>query len=114
MIFAVMGKGRMTMATCKECFGYKFCSRGKNGLTNFYGAEVACNNVEYLCNDFANKLDFQLVKHGYWYLLDDCANEGVYCSVCNKKVYKTDYANQRIKSNYCPNCGAKMGGVHNG
>lgn len=48
------------------------------------------------------------VKHGEWHLLKNCANEGVYCSVCNKKVYKTDYANQKIKSPYCPNCGAKM------
>ena len=48
------------------------------------------------------------VKHGEWVLLDECANEGVYCSVCHKKVYKKDYANQKLKSNYCPNCGAKM------
>ena len=51
------------------------------------------------------------VKHGEWYLLKNCANEGVYCSVCSKKVYKTDYANQKIKSPYCPNCGAKMDGA---
>ena len=47
-------------------------------------------------------------KHGSWFLLDECASEGVYCSVCHKKVYKTDYANQKIKSKYCPNCGAVM------
>lgn len=47
-------------------------------------------------------------KHGNWFLLDECANEGVYCSVCHKKVYKTDYANQKLKSKYCPNCGAIM------
>ena len=48
------------------------------------------------------------VKHGEWHLLYNCANDGVYCSVCHKKVYKTDYANQKIKSPFCPNCGAKM------
>lgn len=47
-------------------------------------------------------------KHGKWFLLDDCSNEGVYCSVCRKKVYKKNYANQKIKSPYCPNCGARM------
>ena len=47
-------------------------------------------------------------KHGHWTLLDECSNAGVYCSVCSKKVYKTDYANQKIKSNYCPNCGSIM------
>lgn len=59
------------------------------------------------------KADVVEVKHGKWYLLDECANEGVYCSVCHKKVYKIDYANQKLKSKFCPNCGAKMdkGGV---
>ena len=50
------------------------------------------------------------VKHGEWGLIDECANEGVYCSVCYKKVYKTYYANQKIKSKFCPNCDAKMDG----
>lgn len=47
-------------------------------------------------------------KHGKWELLDECSNDGVYCSVCHKKVYRKEYANQEIKSKYCPNCGAKM------
>ena len=61
--------------------------------------------------NFANTMptvETDTVKHGSWFLLDECANEGVYCSVCHKKVYKTDYANQKIKSKYCPNCGAIM------
>ena len=49
-------------------------------------------------------------KHGNWFLLDECANAGVYCSVCHKKVYKSDYANQKIKSKFCPNCGSIMDG----
>lgn len=53
-------------------------------------------------------VDVQIVRHGHWYLLDHCSNEGVYCSVCNKKVYSADYANQKLKSKYCPNCGSKM------
>lgn len=51
---------------------------------------------------------FSCNKHGHWVFLDECANEGIYCSVCNKKVYKKEYANQKIKSKYCPNCGAIM------
>ena len=61
----------------------------------------------------APKAEVEEVKHGEWILLDECANEGVYCSVCHKKVYKTDYANQKIKSPRCPNCGAKMNGGKN-
>ena len=52
------------------------------------------------------------VRRGKWIVLDECSNEGVYCSVCHKKVYKVDYAwsNRPVKmmSNFCPNCGAKM------
>lgn len=58
----------------------------------------------------APKADVVEVVHGEWFLLDECSNEGVYCSVCTKKVYRTEYANQKLKSNYCPNCGAKMNG----
>ena len=61
--------------------------------------------------NFANTMptiETDTVKHGSWFLLDECANEGVYCSVCHKKVYKLNYANQKLKSKYCPNCGAVM------
>ena len=57
---------------------------------------------------FMPTLEQNEIKHGHWKLLDDCSNAGVYCSVCSKKVYKTDYANQKIKSKYCPYCGSKM------
>lgn len=53
------------------------------------------------------------VKHGRWFLLDDCSNAGVYCSVCRKKVYREKYANQKLLSKYCPSCGAKMDGGNN-
>lgn len=49
---------------------------------------------------------------GHWVSLTDCSNAGVYCSVCNKKVYKEDYARcnrkNKLRSDYCPNCGVKM------
>ena len=61
--------------------------------------------VEYVWNMSLNK---RCRKHGHWTYLSECANEGIYCSVCNKKVYKKEYANQKIKSKYCPNCGAIM------
>lgn len=55
-------------------------------------------------------IEAEPVRHGEWELIADCANEGVYCSNCHKKVYKADYANQKLKSKRCPNCGAKMDG----
>lgn len=47
-------------------------------------------------------------KVGNWIAFTNCSNEGIYCSNCNKKIFKFQYANQIIDSNYCPNCGIKM------
>lgn len=55
--------------------------------------------------------DVAPVVHAHWIYLDECSNAGVYCSCCQKKVYRGDYANQKLKSKYCPNCGARMDGA---
>jgi hypothetical protein len=51
-------------------------------------------------------------ERGNWVTLTDCANAGVYCSVCHKKVYRHDYAlcsrKNKLRYAYCPNCGARM------
>ena len=51
-------------------------------------------------------------ERGNWVTLTDCANAGVYCSICHKKVYKEDYAGcnrkNKLRSDYCPHCGSKM------
>lgn len=69
-------------------------------------------DIELILGDVAEGLKEKCktndARHGYWYLLDDCTNAGVYCSECYKKVYRVEYANQKIKSKYCPNCGAIM------
>ena len=61
--------------------------------------------------------DVATVRHGRWISLTDCSNAGVYCSVCHKKIYKEDYAicnrKNKLRSDYCPNCGAKMDGELN-
>lgn len=74
-------------------------------------------NGEY-CIDKTEAADFLIANGvtvqecGYWVSLTDCANAGVYCSVCHKKVYKEDYAwcnrKNKLRSDYCPHCGAKM------
>ena len=65
----------------------------------------------------ANSVTVQ--EFGHWVTLEDCSNEGVYCSVCHKKVYRHDYAlcnrKNKLRSAYCPNCGCRMvGGDNNG
>ena len=71
------------------------------------GLYPACELAYYL---LSNGVTVQ--ECGYWVSITDCANAGVYCSVCNKKVYKEDYAQcnkkNKLRSDYCPHCGAKM------
>ncbi len=51
--------------------------------------------------------DVAEVVHGQWYMLDDCANAGLYCSACGRRVHHEEFAYKKLKSKYCPNCGAK-------
>ena len=81
-----------------------------------YSREDAADCIRYM-----PAVDVAPVRHGQWIPLTECANEGVYCSICKKKVWKSDYAQcskksrNKLGSNYCPNCGAKMdGGIGNG
>lgn len=46
------------------------------------------------------------VWRGEWMALDECSNEGVYCKRCKKKVYRIEYANVKMRSPFCPACGA--------
>lgn len=40
--------------TCKDCYHCDVCSE-KDGTTNFYGKELACNDVEKRCQYFKDK-----------------------------------------------------------
>ena len=79
--------------------------------------DVAIEQLESYGVSLGEKAEVAKVVHGRWVSLTDCSNAGVYCSVCNKKVYKEDYAwcnrKNKLRSNYCPNCGAKMDGDGN-
>lgn len=50
--------------------------------------------------------DVAPVRHGRWIALHD---EFCTCSICKYPVYL-----MWDQTNYCPNCGAKMGGVDDG
>lgn len=49
---------------------------------------------------------------GEWIVLDECRNAGVYCSNCNKKIFKLDFSNTMKWKDfkYCPHCGKEMDG----
>lgn len=81
----------------------------------FYENNVRCDQkIEGLADDVIYLIDHGVTAQGcgHWISLTDCANSGVYCSVCHKKVYKEDYAycsrKNKLRSSYCPHCGAKM------
>ena len=72
---------------------------------------LSFEEAEYLADYLVNN-GITVQECGYWVSLTDCANAGVYYSVCHKKVYKEDYAwcnrKNKLRSDYCPHCGAKM------
>ena len=63
------------------------------------------------CIEDARAADVAEVVHGQWYMLEDCANDGLYCSACGRRVHHEEFAYKKLKSKYCPNCGAKMDGA---
>ena len=108
------------MANCNDCICSEVCYyKSFNDVRNLKKRRT---DVEKICKSFVHRdrlknaptVDAVEVKHGHWVSLTECSNAGVYCSVCNKKVYKEDYAwcnrKNKLRSNYCPNCGAKMDG----
>ena len=104
------------MATCKDCVGYNFCSRKRDGETDYYGKEIGCGNVEDLCGDFKNKADYVPVVSGKWLIEEiekvEISNGRMYkqytpvykCSLCNTRIVGL------IHMKYCPDCGARMDG----
>lgn len=76
----------------------------------------ACDRIQKIFDNMTDKNpNLEEIKLAHWIILDECANEGVYCSACNKKVYRINYSNKmKMRSPYCPNCGAKMDEVPNG
>ena len=53
-----------------------------------------------------NRERIEKVWRGEWMAFDECSNEGVYCKRCKKKVYRIEYANEKMRSPFCPACGA--------
>ena len=74
---------------------------------------VTAHNCALSCLTNCPTVDAVEVVHGKWNAIDECANSGVYCSVCHRKIFKECYGNCKLRSNYCPNCGAKMDGDGN-
>lgn len=93
---------RKSSTNCTDCLNCDLLMPDERILTAYKNAIDALQNEQGVT----------VQEHGYWVSLTDCANAGVYCSVCHKKVYKEDYARcnrkNKLRSDYCPHCGSKM------
>lgn len=67
--------------------------------------EMALNLALTALRPFSRE-QVEKVWRGEWMALDECSNEGVYCKRCKKKVYRIEYANEKMRSPFCPACGA--------
>lgn len=79
------------------------------GAPNTENALYKASSI-YAVIDNAPAADVAEVVHGRWYMLDDCANAGLYCSACGRRVHHEEFAYKKLKSKYCPHCGARMDG----
>ena len=90
--------------TCADCIHYDICIFHPTG------------NENEKCVHFKNKADFVEVRHGKWIseLVERCDWRGkkqkyyqpISCNLCHNAVLE--------RTNYCPNCGAKMDGKGEG
>ena len=70
----------------------------------FDNAEISGEDSRY------DDCQLREVKTGHWIELDECSNEGYYCSKCHKRIIKIGWSNTVKKIKYCPNCGRRMEG----
>ena len=83
----------------------------ESGLAAAAGNEDAAKSYELFKAGLSalrpvSREQVEKVWRGEWMALDECSNEGVYCKRCKKKVYRIEYANEKMRSPFCPACGA--------
>lgn len=100
------------MARCIDCFHCDACLRivrsSYPSLTEVQIKSVLSRNNS--CKNFKATADVVEVKHGRW--IDHLVRDWR-CSECGEKIHKVRQVDGYCYDdmpNYCPNCGAKMGG----
>ena len=100
------------MATCKDCFHYEAC-------IDFSKIINAAMDVESGCDHFIDRSKVKEVVHANWISEDGvicCSHCGVPGNAVRgyeMMVCTGDEWVSKDKTNYCPNCGAKMDGGEN-
>ena len=79
----------------------------KDGCPYFTGDGNKCNDMLKDALALLQEQNAIKPKTGYWIWLQYCANEGVYCSECHKKMFD-HYPMKKKLSQFCGHCGAKM------
>ena len=78
----------------------------KYGNYAMYSGELSFVNAALSALRPVSREQVEKAWRGEWMALDECSNEGVYCKRCKKKVYRIEYANEKMRSPFCPACGA--------
>ena len=84
---------------------YKACEAYLSGVCVYDVSESEVINDFEKVIDAVPTADVAPVKHGHWIY----ENFYTHCSVCGKMAIYDKYG-QEVESDYCPRCGAKMGG----
>ena len=120
-ILAKIGGGRMSRYIDRDLIlaGIEAIKKspwynGDNGNYESLIRREAVDIVTELCIKQAPAADVAEVKHGEWKIEEYKNHLNVVCPNCNKEFYVYKQGQYRIdRSNYCPNCGARMDGVTN-
>jgi hypothetical protein len=101
------------MATEKRLMSIDDFKRNLCNYCNTYMSDEPCEPGECWVYDViaqTGSVDAREVVHGHWIAIRDKnfgGSLGLQCSVCRSRT-------RNKGGNYCPNCGAKMGGDGNG
>lgn len=56
--------------------------------------------------------DVEPVRHGHWERIEYVSGDWMRCSACEDNIWTAvEFAELGYLNRFCPNCGAKMGGV---
>lgn len=80
--------------------GKKLIENGEVHLDNLAEGYLECSELIRLAPAIEPET-------GEWFILDECSNQGVYCSACRSKIYDFTHWPKKKQSNFCPNCGIK-------
>ena len=96
-------------------------SNGGEEMSRYIDIENFCENLCHCNKEYCDKpscpilnaptADVAEVKHVEWKIEEYKNHLNVVCPNCNKEFYVYKQGQYRIdRSNYCPNCGARMDG----